>query len=74
MTRMKAVSLLLIAVLVLAISVAALVATELKSDLVVTITQENSSTLTIEVATPTESGPIMAGPCGGCSGGGSGGG
>ncbi len=72
MARTKVFRLFLAAVLVLAL--ATLVAVGSHSSWVISITQESSNSLTIGVATPTESGTIMAGPCDGCSGGGGGGG
>ena len=66
MTR-KAVSLFLVAVLVLAIAVA------FQANWFVSLRQESASTLSVGVATPADSGAI-AGGCDGCSGGGSGGG
>ena len=72
MTR-KAVSLFLVAVLVLAIAVAILIAVAFQSSWFVSLRQESSSSLSVGVATPADSGAI-AGGCDGCSGGGSGGG
>jgi len=70
MTRIKAVSLFLVAVLVLAIALAALVAKEFPSGVVLQINQESSITLTVGATTPAASGNILANNCDGCSGGG----
>ncbi len=72
MARTKVFRLFLAVVLVLALAI--LVAVGSHSSWVISITQESSNSLTIGVATPTESGTFMAGPCDGCSGGGGGGG
>lgn len=71
MARTKAFKLFLAAVLVLALAI--LVAVGSHSAWVISITQESSNSLIVGVATATEPGAIMAGPCDGCSGGGGGG-
>ena len=71
MTRKKAVSLFLVAVLILTISVAALAVSGSQSGLDIAITQDSSIMLTIGAGAPAESGVLA---CAGCSGGGSTGG
>lgn len=70
MTRIKAVSIFLVAVLVLAIALATFVANGFPSGLVLQINQESSITLKIGATAPAESGNILASNCDGCSGGG----
>ena len=67
MTRMKAVSLFLVAVLVLAIAFAAFIAKEYPSGLVLQINQESSITLKVGATVPSTDNTFA---CGGCSGGG----
>ncbi len=71
MTRINAVSLFMVAVLVLAIMVVILVATGSISSVVVHADHKSSSSLSVEVTAPAASG-VMADDCGGCSGGGGG--
>ncbi len=71
MTRTNAVSLFLVAVLVLAVVFAALNANELPSGVVLQLKWESSITLSLSTAVPVEP-DVMA--CDGCSGGGSTGG
>ncbi len=72
MTRINAVSLFMVAVLVLAVLVVAFAATGSISSVVLHADHKSSSTLSVEVTAPAASG-VMADDCGGCSGGGSGG-
>jgi len=67
MTRMKAVSIFLVAVLVLATILAAFVAKDFPSGVVLRIDQESSINLKIGVTMPDANNTLA---CGGCSGGG----
>lgn len=70
MTRKEAVSLFLVAVLVVAIALATLIAKELPSGVVLEVKQESSITLKVGTVAPALSGTILASSCDGCSGGG----
>ena len=74
MTRTQAVSLFLVAVLVLTLAVAIFMTIGAQSRLVTTDARESFNSLILGVAKPTGPSTNMAGPCGGCSGGGGSGG